>query len=101
MAKVKISRSKSRSKSRSEKFWYQQKVIVRRNTLVKYECPTSFVQKIWSRSSLLLTDRRTDGQTDGQTDGVIPIYPHTSFAGVQIHGEIELYCVRVLISTFV
>ena len=35
-----------------------------------------FVKKLWSRLSLLWTDRRTDGQTDRQGDSYIPPPPN-------------------------
>ena len=45
--------------------------------LCKMKALSLFIQKLWSRLSLLWTDRRTDGQTDR----VIPIYPQNFVCG--------------------
>ena len=56
------------SRSRSQKFWYRRNALLQGIHLCNIKALSLFVKKLWSRLSLLWTDRQTDGRTDRQTD---------------------------------
>ena len=78
IAKVKFFQKYVKSKGQEvKKFGIHRKVLSQGIHLCNIKALSPFVKKLWSRLSLLWTDRRTDRQTDR----VIPMYPPNFVCG--------------------
>jgi hypothetical protein len=67
---------KRKSKNSGSRSWYQMKDLARRNTLVKYESPTTYQSKVMNKVNFLekvkLQGQRSEGQGHGIKWKVLP-----------------------------